>query len=56
MTPAQHIRPASCLEIPDAIVKGEVSNATPAFVFPSGKVIVMGFYSGAGCAARLAAA
>ena len=37
--------------MPNAIVKGEVSKATPSFVFPSGKVIVMGFFSGAGCAA-----
>ena len=42
--------------MPNAIVKGEVSKATPSFVFPSGKVIVMGFFSGAGCAARRAAA
>ena len=56
VTLAQHILPASCLEMPNAIVKGEVSKATPSFVFPSGKVIVMGFFSGAGCAARRAAA
>ena len=30
--------------MPNAIVKGEVSKATPSFVFPSGKVIVMGFF------------
>ena len=56
VTRAQHILPASCLEMPNAIVNGEVSKATPSFVFPSGNVIVMGFFCGGGCAARRAAA